>query len=146
MRIDETFEVAAPIDRVWPVLRDIPRVAGCIPGAQITEVVNERTYRARMSVKVGPVAVSYKATIVVESIDDATHTATMRVAGDELKGRGGVRAVMTTAAHGHAGGTRITTSTDAQISGIVASLGGRLIEGVAKKTLGQFADNLAALV
>ncbi len=146
MKIDDAFTVAAPLERVWLVLKDIPRVATCIPNAAITEVVDERTYRAKVSVKVGPVAVAYKATIAVESMDDAAHRAAMRVVGDELRGRGGVRAVMTMAAQADGDGTRITISTDTQLSGIVASVGGRMIEGVARKTLAQFAQNLSALV
>jgi len=146
VKIDDAFTVEAPLERVWPVLKDIPRVATCIPNAEITEVVDERTYRAKVSVKVGPVAVGYHATITIESMDDATHSATMRVVGDELRGRGGVRALMTMAAKPDGSGTRVSIGSDAQISGIVASVGGRLIEGVARKTLAQFAQNLSALV
>ena len=67
MILEDSFEEAAPVDRVWSVLKDIPRVSGCIPNATITEIVDARTYKAAVSVKVGPVSVSYKATITVES-------------------------------------------------------------------------------
>jgi len=69
--IDDAFEVDAPLERVWPVLKDVPRVATCIPNAEITEIVDERTYRAKVAVKVGPVSVSYRATIVVELLDES---------------------------------------------------------------------------
>jgi len=144
--IDDAFEVDAPLERVWPVLKDVPRVATCIPNAEITEVVDERTYRAKVAVKVGPVSVSYRATIVVESFDDATHVATLRVKGDELRGRGGVTATIVSTASDRGGKTHVALHTDAQISGIVASVGGRLIEGVAQKTIAAFAANLAQLV
>jgi hypothetical protein len=144
--IDDGFDVAAPVDRVWPVLKDVPRVATCIPNAEITEVVDEKTYRAKVSVKVGPVSVSYRATIRVESFDDATHTATLRVEGEELRGRGGVKASVVSHATATNGSTHVDLHTDAQISGIVATIGGRLIEGVAKKTVAEFAANLATLV
>ena len=146
MIIDDGFDVAAPVDRVWPVLKDVPRVATCIPNAEITEVVDEKTYRAKVSVKVGPVSVSYRATIRVESFDDATHTATLRVEGEELRGRGGVKASVVSRAAATNGSTHVDLHTDAQISGIVATIGGRLIEGVAKKTVAEFAANLARLV
>lgn len=146
MIIDDGFDVAAPVDRVWPVLKDVPRVATCIPNAEITEVVDEQTYRAKVSVKVGPVSVSYRATIFVESFDDATHTATLRVQGEELRGRGGVKASVVSRATGSGDATHVDLHTDAQISGIVATVGGRLIEGVAKKTVAEFAANLAKLV
>lgn len=146
MIIDDGFDVGAPVDRVWPVLKDVPRVATCIPNAEITEVVDEKTYRAKVSVKVGPVSVSYRATILVESFDDVTHTATLRIEGEELRGRGGVKASVVSRATTTNGSTHVDLHTDAQISGIVATIGGRLIEGVAKKTVAEFAANLAKLV
>jgi carbon monoxide dehydrogenase subunit G len=146
MIIDDQFEVDAPADRVWPILCDVPRVATCIPNAQITEIVDDKTYKAKVSVKVGPVAVSYGATIVVESLDDATHTATLQVQGNETRGRGGVKASVVSRVVPIDGRSRIELHTDAQISGIIATVGGRLIEGVAKKTVAEFAANLAKLV
>ncbi|HTJ25379.1 MAG TPA: SRPBCC family protein [Candidatus Limnocylindria bacterium] len=146
MTIDDAFDVDAPLERVWAVLKDVPRVATCIPNAEITEVVDEKTYRAKVAVKVGPVAVSYRATIVVESLDDATHTATLQVQGDETRGRGGVKAAVVSRASARDGKTHVDLHTEAQISGIVATVGGRLIEGVAKRTVAEFATNLAKLV
>lgn len=146
MIIEDSFEVEAPVERVWPLLKDVPRVATCIPNAEITEVVDERTYRAKVAVKVGPVSVSYRATIVVESLDDAAHAATLKVKGDETRGRGGVTATVVSTATARDGKTHVALRTDAQISGIIATVGGRLIEGVAQKTVAQFAENLAKLV
>jgi uncharacterized protein len=146
MIIDDGFDVDAPVERVWSLLKDVPRVATCIPNAEITAVVDETTYKAKVAVKVGPVSVSYGATIVVESFDDATHTATLRVQGNETRGRGGVKAAVVSRATDRDGKTHVDLHTDAQISGIVATVGGRLIEGVAKKTVAEFAANLAKLV
>jgi carbon monoxide dehydrogenase subunit G len=146
MTIDDTFEVEAPIERTWPVLMDIPRVAGCIPNAEITEKVDDKTFRAKVSVKVGPVSVSYRATITIASIDEAAHVATFDIQGDEAKGRGGVKASVTSSAVGENGKTRVSLHTDAQISGVIATVGGRLIESVARKTVAEFAKNLSALV
>ena len=145
MTIDDAFDLPAPLERVWPLLRDVPRVAACIPNAELTEIVDERTYRAKVSVKVGPVQVSYRATVQVESIDDAQHRATFRVKGDELRGRGGITATVVTQAAGRDGKTHVDLHTDAQISGIIATVGGRLIEGVARKTVAEFAANVAKL-
>ncbi len=146
MIIEDSFHVDAPLHLTWPVLNDIPRVATCIPYAEITEVVDDHTYRAKVSVKVGPVSVSYRATIVVETIDEDAHSATFRVHGDEITGRGGVRAIVMTRAEADGIRTRITLNTEAQVSGVIATVGGRLIEGVARKTVAQFALSLAALV
>ena len=146
MKIEEEFEVAAPLARVWPVLADIPRVASCIPGAKITEKIDDRTYRATMTMKVGPAEVTYRATIVVDELDAEKHRAAMSIKGDDVKGRGGVRASVVAEASERDGTTHVRTSSDAQISGFLAAIGSRLIEGVAKKTVAQFAENLAALV
>jgi uncharacterized protein len=146
MTIDDSFEIQAPIVRVWPVLKDIPRVATCMPNAEITGIVDPSTYRAKVNVKVGPVAVGYNTTLHVDSLDDATHTATFSVQGDETRGRGGVRATMVSQAEDRGAATLVKIHTDAAISGIVATVGGRLIESVAKKTIAQFAANLAAIV
>jgi uncharacterized protein len=146
MTIEDSFDVEAPLHKTWPVLNDIPRVASCIPNAEITEVVDDHTYRAKVSVKVGPVEVSYRATVVVQRIDEETHSATFQVHGDEIKGRGGVRATVVTRAEAEGHKTRILLQTEAQVSGVIATVGGRLIEGVAKRTVAQFAQSLAAIV
>lgn len=142
MIVENAFDVAAPIERAWPVLRDVPRVAACIPGAKVTEIVDDRTYRADVVVKAGPVTVQYRATIVVESIDDAAHRAVLRVDARERSGRGGVKATVTSTARADGDATHVDLRTDAQISGIVATVGGRLIEGIANATVATFAANL----
>jgi carbon monoxide dehydrogenase subunit G len=146
MIIDDSFDVDAPVDKVWPLLKDVPKVASCIPNAEITEVVDDKTYKAKVKVKAGPVSVDYKATIYVEEMNETTHTARLRVQGDESRGRGGVKASVVSTATAQDGKTHVTLHTDAQISGIVATVGGRLIEGVARKTVAEFAANLAKLL
>ncbi|MFY9781113.1 MAG: SRPBCC family protein [Candidatus Baltobacteraceae bacterium] len=145
MLIENRIHVDAPLHRTWPVLNDIPRVATCIPHAEIVEIVDERTYRAKVSLKIGPLALSYHATVVVEKIDQATHSATFHIHGHELTGRGGVRAKVSTRAEADGHRTRIVLQTHAHVSGVVAKLGGPLIEGVAKKIAVQFAKRLAAI-
>ncbi|MBV8600573.1 MAG: SRPBCC family protein [Candidatus Eremiobacteraeota bacterium] len=146
MIIEDSFVVEAPVDRVWTLLKDIPRVASCIPGAEITEVVDPKTYRAKVTVKAGPVKVDYNATIVVDSFDETDHRAKFTVKGDEMRGRGGVSAAVVSEVLAREGSSYVTLRADAKISGIVATVGGRLIEGVAKRTIATFAANLSALL
>lgn len=146
MIIEDGFEVDAPVERVWKLLKDIPRVAGCMPGASITEVIDPRTYRAHLNMKVGPMSVGYDATISVESLDEAAHRAVFSIKGDEARGRGGVSSDMTSEVTAVDGKSRVTVRADTKISGIVATLGGRLIEGVAKKQIATFAKNLSGLL
>jgi carbon monoxide dehydrogenase subunit G len=145
MIINDSFEVAAPVDTVWALFKDVPRVATCIPNAKVTEAVNDTTYKAEIGLKVGPVSVSYKATIIIEKIDDATHDLELNVRGNEAKGRGDVSARV----YAHVGvqgeKTHVTLKTDASMTGVIATVGGRLIEGVAKMTTAKFAANLAAM-
>jgi uncharacterized protein len=140
--IENEFTVDAPIEQVWPLLNDIPNVATCIPNASVTEIVDDATYKAQVGVKAGPVSVSYKATIIVVERDDTDHRAVMKISGDDVKGRGGVKATVSSEAHQLDGKTRVTIRTDAQISGVIASIGGRMIEGIARKTVADFASNL----
>jgi carbon monoxide dehydrogenase subunit G len=145
MIINDSFDVEAPLETVWSLLKDVPRVAPCIPNAKITEVIDDKTYKAEISMKVGPVSVSYKATIVIEKIDDATHSVEMNVRGNEGKGRGDVNARVVSHAETRGTGTHVTLETNATMTGIIATVGGRLIEGVAKATTAKFAQNLAKI-
>ena len=143
MKLTDAFDVSAPPESVWGLLKDVPRVAPCIPNAKLTEVVDATTYKATVGVKVGPVSVSYKTTITVVEMDDAAHRAVLKVAGNEAQGRGGVSATVTAVVTPAGDGSHVTLDTDANVSGIIATVGGRLIEGVAKKTTGEFARNIA---
>ncbi|HEX8134690.1 MAG TPA: SRPBCC domain-containing protein, partial [Actinomycetes bacterium] len=75
MRIENVVEVDAPVDRVWALVNDIPRVAPCMPGAALTGVVDDQTYEGTVAVKLGPLRMSYKGRVVVEEVDEASHSA-----------------------------------------------------------------------
>lgn len=147
MTIDDVVTVDAPLEEVWKALLDVPRVATCIPGAAVDEVVSPTQYRCSVKVTVGPVSVAYRALLTVQEIDDVSHRAVLSIEGRESRGRGGVQAFVTTDATAE-GDTRmrLRIHVEANVTGIVASIGGRLIEGVAKKTTAQFANNLSTLV
>ena len=145
MIISDSFDVDAPLETVWALLRDVPRGATCIPNAKITAVVDDKTYTAEIGMKVGPVSVAYKATIVIDKIDDVTHDVEMNVRGNESKGRGDVSARVTSHAEARGTSTHVTMETNASMTGVIATVGGRLIEGVAKMTTAKFAQNLAKL-
>lgn len=145
MIIDGTFEVRAPIERVWPLLKDVPKVAPCIPGAQLLEQVDANTYRVLVPAGLGPVQLSYRAQVSIESVDDAAHQATLRISGMDAKGRGGIEATARCTAQAAGGGTRVDVSVEAKISGILATLGGGLVQGATKKKLVEFGANLERL-
>src|ERR671936_143635 len=88
MKLENTVEVDAPLDRVWALVNDIPRVAPCMPGASLTGAVDEKTYDGTVEVKLGPLRMSYKGRVVVEQVDDANHSARLAASGRDVKGAG----------------------------------------------------------
>jgi uncharacterized protein len=146
MRIENTVEVDAPLDRVWALVNDIPRVAPCMPGAALTGVVDDQTYEGTVAVKLGPLRMSYKGKVVVEEVDEASHSARLAASGRDTKGAGTARASVETRLEpaGDAK-TRLQVTSDVQLTGKVASFGrGGAINDVATRLFGQFADCLRA--
>jgi len=146
MRIENTVEVDAPLDQVWALVNDIPRVAPCMPGAALTGVLDDKTYEGTVAVKLGPLRMSYKGKVVVEEVDEANHSARLAASGRDTKGAGTARASVTTrlepAGDTH---TRLQVTSDVQLTGKVASFGrGGAINDVATRLFGQFADCLRA--
>ena len=88
IKIEKQFELDAPIDRVWAFMTDPYRVVSCLPGAAITEKLDERTYSGTITVKVGPVTVNYKGKAQFERVDPATHEAELRGRAQDVKGKG----------------------------------------------------------
>lgn len=144
MKIDNEFVVPAPLDRVWAYLLDVEKIAPCAPGAELTEVVDERTWKGKMKVKVGPVAMSFAGTVVLQDRDDAAHRAVLKAEGREQKGRGAASAVVTASLGEAEGGTKVSISTDLTISGAAAQYGRGMIGDVSKRLTGEFASCLQA--
>lgn len=142
MEITSTARIEAPLERVWAVLRDIPRTARCLPGVTITGQVDEKTYDADVAVKVGPIEMNYRATIRVESLDELTHSAALQVEATDRKGRGSASATVRASAQSEGGSTTITVSQDARIAGVLAQFAGGAIKSVAGRQLAQFAENV----
>jgi carbon monoxide dehydrogenase subunit G len=117
-----------------------------MPGAEITEIVDDTTYRAKVKVKIGPLGMSYRATVVIEMMDDGERIATIRIDGDDIKGAGGIKATVVSRAHERNGVTHVQLSTEAQVAGVIAKLGGKLIEAAARGFVAEFAGNLGKIV
>jgi len=139
--IDESFQVDAPIDEVWAMLSDPSRVVTCVPGAKITETVDERTYKGTVSMKVGPVVTNFKGDIEIETSDDATHELVLVGNGVDAKGKGSatMKLVGTLRAR-DGGGTAVSTSMEVSVVGRLAQFGSRMMEDVSKRLFAQFVD------
>lgn len=148
MEIENAFEVPLPPDRAWATLMDVERVAPCMPGAELTEVVDDRAFRGKVSVRLGPVALTFEGDAAFEEIDEAARTARIAARGSDAKGRGGAQAFVAFRLEPSDAGSKVTIRTDLQLSGSVAQYGRGvgMIQDLAGRIIGQFADNLAAAI
>ena len=144
MLITSEFEVAAPVEQVWRYLLDVPRMAPNLPGTELTEVVDEDTYRGRVSVKLGPVSLRFAGTATIVERDEAEHKIVLDAAGAEERGKGQAAMLLTATLAKAGGGTRITVRQDLQIAGAAAQFGRGMITDVTGVLLHRFADNVAA--
>lgn len=158
MDLHNTFEVPLPPDQAWKVLLDIARIAPCMPGAELTEVVNDKTFKGKCGVKLGPVALAFNGVATFEEIDAAAYRAMVKAQGTDTRGRGGASANVTFRLEPVAVGssprsssepialTRVLVDTKLDLSGSVAQYGRGtgMIQSVASQLIGQFAKNLEA--
>ena len=145
MELNNDFEVAAPIDRVWDVLTDVERIAPCLPGAQLQEVEGDE-FQGVVKVKVGPITAQYKGAASFVERDDAGYRAVLRAEGRDTRGAGNAAADITALLEAVDGGTRVTVTTDLTVTGKVAQFGRGVMAAVSRKLMGQFADNLSDLI
>jgi carbon monoxide dehydrogenase subunit G len=146
MEFDNSFEVPLPVGDAWNVLMDIRRIAPCMPGAELTDVVDERTYKGRIGVRLGPVALTFAGTVRFEEIDNANRTARVAAQGSDSKGRGAANAVAAFHLEPAGGGTKVLVHTNLSLSGAVAQYGRGvgIIQVTAAQIITQFANNLKA--
>ena len=142
MRIENEFVVKAPVERVWKHVLDVERLAPCAPGAELTEVVDERTWKGRLNVKVGPISMSFAGTVVIQERDDQAHRAVLKAEGREQKGRGAATAVVTSRMEPAGDGTKVVIETDLSISGAAAQYGRGMIGDISQRMTGEFAKCL----
>ena len=146
MELSSSFEVARSIEDTWAVLTDVERIAPCLPGAKLQEVEGEE-HRGIVKVKVGPITAEYKGVATFIERDDSSHRAVLEAKGRDTRGAGNASAVITaqlTAVDDDT--TSVTVDTNLTISGKVAQFGRGVMADVSAKLMGQFADNLAAMM
>jgi uncharacterized protein len=143
LELRDEFDVDAAPDAVWSLLTDVPRVAPLMPGAEITEVVDERTWKGRVKVKLGPVQLTFAGTVALEQRDDAQHRAVLGVRAAEARGKGIAQATVHSAVKPLGTGSHVEILTDLRLSGAVAQYGAGLLADLSKHMTQQFAQNLA---
>ncbi len=146
MEFDNSFEIPLPPDEAWPVLMDVARIAPCMPGAELTEIIDAQNYKGKISVRLGPVALVFAGKVVLDDIDDARHTARVKAQGNDAKGRGAANAAATFKVEPKDNGSIVLIHTDLTLSGPVAQYGRGvgMIQATAAQIIAQFAGNLRA--
>jgi uncharacterized protein len=140
--IENEFTVADTPERVWEYLLDVERIAPCMPGAEITEMVDDRNWKGRMNMKFGPVDLTFAGQVTMQERDDAAHRVVLAAKGMEQKGKGAATANVTSWLEPEAAGTRVKMQADITLTGTVAQMSRGLIPEVSKKLTAQFADCL----
>jgi carbon monoxide dehydrogenase subunit G len=140
MQIENEFEVAAPPDRVFSFLLDVNRVVGCMPGAELSEVVDPDNFKGRVKIKVGPITVAYNGTARIAERDETARRAVLQADGRETTGPGSARAsaVMTVVPAGS--GSMVKLATDFNVAGRIANFGRGVMEDVSRRLIGQMAQ------
>jgi uncharacterized protein len=144
MELKNSFQVPAPPEQAWPLLLDVQRIAPCLPGAKLTEVVDDSTFKGRATVKVGPVSLAFEGVANLVDVDPRARTARLLARGNDPKGRGAAQAETRFALVPEGSGTRVDIVTDLSLTGAVAQYGrgSGLMQEVANQLIGQFARNL----
>lgn len=143
MRMEQSFEVKAPIDQVWTALIDLEKVAPCLPGAAVTGHDDDGTYHGTFTVKLGPMTAAYRGTIRIESAEAASRTATLAAKGTDKRGQGGATATIVNTLEETDDGTRVNAVTEFAITGRLATFGrGGVIQDVSNRLLRDFATCL----
>jgi uncharacterized protein len=141
--IEDAFTVHTPVDRLWAFIQDVEGIAPCMPGAELTEVVDDRTWKGKVHVKFGPVQMAFSGTVMMEEKDDAAYRAKLSAKGTEQRGKGVANAkVESWLEPAGADGTTVRIRSDITITGAAAQLSRGLLPEVSKLLTKQFADCL----
>jgi len=146
MQLENSFTVPAPPDVAWDILLDVPRIAPCMPGAELTETVGERTYKGNAKLRVGPVSLTFSGEAEITEIDTAARVATVQAKGNDTKGRGAASATVVFKLVADGDASRVDITSDIDLTGSIAQYGraSGLIDAIAGQIISDFAKNLEA--
>ena len=143
MLVTNEFEVAQPLDKVWDFVQDVPNVAACLPGAELTDDLGDDRYAGRVNLRMGPVRLEFAGKAHVVERDDSDRRIAIDASGSDRKGRGNVEMTVTARlSAGSAGNTKVVVDQDLQISGAAAQYGRGMITDVTSVLMKQFATTM----
>lgn len=149
MQLQHHFEVSADIETAWAVLMDIPAIAPCLPGAELTEVVDDTHFKGEARIKIGPIALKFAGVAEIVEVDDKAHSARLLASGADTKGRGNaVSEILFHLSDSGGGKTRVDVETNVNLTGSIAQYGraSGLIDAVAKQLIADFVTNLEGVL
>jgi hypothetical protein len=142
MLIKNDFEVAVPADKVWRFFDDIPQVAACLPGTELTDDLGDDKYAGKVAIRMGPVKLQFDGTAEIKERDDANQRIVVDAAGADEKGRGQAAMLVTAQLVPTSTGTRVQVEQDLQLSGAAAQYGRGMISDVTTVLMRDFAGNM----
>jgi uncharacterized protein len=142
MRLENSFEVPASVEQSWRLLNDVPSVVPCLPGAELVQVVGDDEWKAKLHVKLGPIALQFLADIVREERDQSAGRVLLGAKARESKGRGSAEGTIESTLTAADGGTRVDLVTQLALRGAVAQYGRGVVGDVASRLTADFADCL----
>jgi carbon monoxide dehydrogenase subunit G len=142
MLIKNDFEVAEPVEKVWQFFDNIPQVAACLPGAELTEDLGDDKYKGKVAVRMGPVRMRFAGTADITERDEAAKRIVVHAAGADEKGRGQASMMVTATLVKAARGTKVAVAQDLQLSGAAAQYGRGMISDVTAVLMRDFSANM----
>jgi carbon monoxide dehydrogenase subunit G len=146
MQLENSFSVSAPPDRVFAYLLDVNKIVGCVPGAELSEVVDPSTFKGKVKIKVGPITVAYNGTAKIVDRNDAQRSATLEAEGRETTGPGSARAKALMSVEPEGTGSTVKIVTDYNVAGRVAQFGRGVMEDVSRRIVNDMAACIKANV
>jgi carbon monoxide dehydrogenase subunit G len=140
--ITSDFEVAEPVEKVWQFFGDIPQVASCLPGAELTKDLGDEKYEGRVAIRMGPVRLQFTGTADITERDDNSKKIVVHAAGADVKGRGQAAMMVSAALSPRGRGTKVAVTQDLQLSGAAAQYGRGMIADVSAVLMRDFSANM----
>lgn len=140
--INKTFLIERPMKEVWNFLSDPHKIVTCVPGAKLTETIDDKTYKGTVTMKIGPVVTSFNGEIELTTLDEASHSMEIHGKGVDTKGKGSANMVLSGKLKDNGNNiTEVTNNMDISITGKLAQFGSRMIADVSDQVFKQFLDN-----
>jgi len=144
MQLENSFQVGASPDQVFAYLLDVNKIVGCVPGAELSEVVDPTTFKGKVKIKVGPITVAYSGTARISERNDADRQATLTAEGRETTGPGSAHATAQMSVQTAGEGSLVQIVTEYHVAGRVAQFGRGVMEDVSKRLIKDMANCIQA--